>query len=152
MSTGNTTPIIPTDQLANGTTLSIKVGTESSYKVIANCENINIPDQAYNAIEANIINAKDGIKPRLLGSRAGGDLTFKVDVLDATDEGLIALITAYKGKLACEFKATYPSGVSKIIPQCKVQKCANTDHSLDALIAYDCSCIVNGLVSEEAAS
>ena len=139
---------IPSDQISNGITLSIECKSDNSKIVIANVENVNLPKQSFNTVEANLLNAKDGIKPRLLGSRNGGDLSFKVNVLDAEDEGLIRLIAAYKAKEECTFYAKYPSGIVRIIPSCRINQCDPTDHSTDSLIAYDVAAVVNGLMTE----
>lgn len=147
----DTTPTFPTDILSNGTKLAIKLSSDTGTdytEILDVADSIGIPDQSYNSVEANLVNAANGIKPRFLGSRNGGDLTFKIDVINTTNAGLVKLLTAYLGKLECSFKVTYPSGAYKEIPNCKVQKCNPAEHSLDALIAYDVSCIVNGLISD----
>lgn len=147
----STTNNIPTDQISNGITLSIKGATDTQPIVIANVENVNLPKQNYNTVEASLLNATDGIKPRLLGSRNGGELTFKINVLDAEDEGIIRVVAAYKAKEEVTFIATYPSGITRNIPKCKISQCDPSDHTLDALIAYDVSAVVNGLMTESAA-
>ena len=146
----STTNNIPSDQISNGITLSIKGAEDNEPIIISNVENVNLPKQSYNTVEANLVNAIDGIKPRLLGSRNGGELAFKVNVLDASDAGIIRLIAAYKAKEEVSFIATYPSGITRTIPQCKISQCDPADHSLDSLIAYDVSAVVNGLVTESA--
>ena len=144
----STTNNIPTDQLSNGITLAIKGAGDSQPVIIAGVENVNLPKQPYNTVEVSLLNAKDGIKPRLLGSRSGGELAFKVNVLDASDAGIIRLIAAYKAKEEVSFIATYPSGITRTIPQCKISQCDPSDHTLDSLIAYDVSAVVNGLMTE----
>ena len=148
----STTNNIPTDQISNGITLAIKGSEDTNPIIIENVENVNLPKQSYNTVEANLLNAKDGIKPRLLGSRNGGELAFKVNVLDASDEGIIRLIAAYKAKEEVTFIATYPSGIIRNIPKCNISQCDPSDHTLDALIAYDVSAVVNGLMTESASA
>ena len=138
---------IPTDQLANGVTLSIKGAEDTAPIVISNVENINLPKQPFNAVEANLVNAVDGIKPRLLGSRAGGELTFKVNVLDASDAGLIRAIAAYNAKEEVTFIATYPSGITRTMAKCKISQCDPSDATLDSLIAYDFSAVCNAVMT-----
>ena len=148
----STTNNIPSDQISNGITLSIKGAEDNEPIIISNVENVNLPNQSYNTVEANLVNAIDGIKPRLLGSRNGGELAFKVNVLDALDEGIIRVVAAYKAKEEVTFIATYPSGITRTIPKCKISQCDPADHSLDALIAYDVSAVVNGLMTESASA
>ena len=142
---------IPIDKIYNGAKLYIKGKDDSSELEICNVENINLPKQSFNTVEANLLNAKDGIKPRLLGSRNGGDIAFKVNVLDASDEGLIRTIAAYKAKEEVTFIVEYESGVKRTIPACSINQCDPSDASLDALIAYDVSAVVNGIMTESKA-
>ena len=140
------------DQITNGATVGINLLDSADFTIIANCENVTPPDQSYNTVEAKLLNAQNGISPRFLGSRNGGDLTFKINVVDGDDAGLLMLLTAYEGKVPCQFQITYPSGAKRTIPDCKVQKCSATDHSVDAVLAYDVSVVVNGLMTITEAS
>ena len=145
------TTIIPNSKISNGTTLYISSSNETYEEAveISNVENIAIPKQNFNTIEANLLNAKDGIKPRLLGSRNGGELTFKVNVIDDNTDGLIKLVSYYKAQTDVNFYIVYPTGIQRIIPSCKISQCDLADHSGDAIIAYDVSAVVNGLMEEK---
>ena len=137
------------DNIPNGTKLSIKLSTDtgSTFTEVKGVENVNPPDQSFNTVEAKLLNAENGISPRFLGSRNGGEISFKINVIDGEDAGLLKVITAYEGKVESTFQITYPSGAMRTVPNVKLTKCTCADHAVDSMLAYDVSGIVNGLMT-----
>lgn len=131
------------DQIANKTTIGIKASGDTGYTVIVGAENINLPKQPFNGVEVALLNPTDGIKQRLKGSRSGGDLAFKVTLIDGDDAGLLKVLTAYEGDEEVSFEITYPSGAKRTIARAIVLTCDPADHTTDAVMAYDVSCAVN---------
>ena len=137
------------DNIPNGTKLSIKLKTDTgnTFTEIKGVENVNLPDQSFNTVEGKLLYAVNGISPRFLGSRNGGEISFKINVIDGEDAGLLKVITAYEGKIECSFQITYPSGALRTVPDVKLTKCTCADHSVDSMLAYDVSGIVDGLMT-----